>query len=154
MCSCKIGSMARRKTSVSLSQEDILFAIGGALGGMALNGVLNKALESQPENTRNTIAKVIPAAKLVGGGYLAMNKKTDRKFRFLGIGMSVTGGIELGAQFAPDYFGIGSAADVFALTGTNNDILALPIVPSAPLEREFDTVMGTGYSLESDTAVL
>lgn len=152
--------MARRTTkSVSLSQEDILFAVGGALGGMAVNGLLNKALASQPESTRNTISKALPAAKLVGGGILAMNKKGDRRMRFVGIGMAATGGIELGSQFAPEYFGIGSSGDVFSLLSGTDDVLALPIVPSAPLERDFDSVMGSNYmgnsyDLDSDTAVL
>lgn len=146
--------MARRSKSVSLGQEDIIFAVGGALGGLALNGVLNQVLANQPENTRNTLAKAIPAVKLIGGGFLAMNSKMDRKLRFAGIGMAATGGIELGSQFAPDYFGIGSSGDVFSLVA-GTDVLALPIVPSANLETEFSVMgSGSGYDLESETAVL
>lgn len=149
--------MARKK-GVNLSQEDILFAVGGALGGIVINGALNKALASQPESTRDMVGKALPAIKLLGGGYVAMNKKMDRKLRFAAIGMAATGGIELGTKFAPDYFSIGNSADVFEMIGRSDDVLALPIVPSVPLEEPAfmaaDPVLGTysdmGYESDID----
>ncbi|MEM6397778.1 MAG: hypothetical protein AAF741_15625 [Bacteroidota bacterium] len=139
--------MARTK-SLTITQEDILYACGGALGGIALNGVLSKVLESQPESTRSAIGKALPAAKLIGGGYLATQKKQDRKMRMLGLGVAATGTLELGIKFAPQYFSISGTGDVFDMLGDTTDVLALPIVPSA----EFDEVPDTdGVLMGTDT---
>ncbi|MEM9930391.1 MAG: hypothetical protein AAF840_11270, partial [Bacteroidota bacterium] len=94
--------MAKRKSrNVTLGVEDILFGVGGAVAGLAINPILSKALASQPESTRSMIGKFLAPAKVAGGGYVAMNKKMDRKVRMLGLGVAAAGGIELGVQYAP-----------------------------------------------------
>ncbi|MEM9527563.1 MAG: hypothetical protein AAGA31_13195 [Bacteroidota bacterium] len=137
--------MARSK-SMNLTIEDAGYVVGGALAGMALNLVANKALASQSENIRQMAGRGIPAAKVIGGGYLATKKKMDRRLRMAGLGLAATGGIELGRSLAPQYFGIGSADDVFSMIGSPDDVLSLPVVPSAPLEQPLfqeEAVMGT-----------
>ncbi|MEO0733388.1 MAG: hypothetical protein AAFZ52_11175 [Bacteroidota bacterium] len=137
--------MARKK-SVNLTIEDAGYVVGGALAGMALNLVANKALASQSANVKQMAAKGIPAAKVLGGGYLATQKKMDRRLRMAGLGLAATGGIELGRAVAPQYFGIGSADDIFSMIGSPDSVLALPVVPSAPLEDPIlqeEALMGT-----------
>lgn len=136
MCGCKsqIGMAKRNSKSINLGMEDILFGVGGAVAGMAINGVLNKALASQPENTRGMIGKVLPFAKIGAGGYVATNKKMDRKLRMAGAGFAAAGGIEVAATYVPDLVSISGTGDVFDMIGAA-DVLELPIAPSAPLEN-------------------
>lgn len=125
--------------------EDIAFGIGGAVAGLALNPLLSKALASQPESTRSMIGKFLPAAKVAGGGYVALNKKMDRKMRMAGLGLAAAGGIELGVVYAPGVVSISGTGDVFDMIGSP-DVLELPIAPSAPLERSAfagDAILGT-----------
>lgn len=151
--------MARKGKSKSftVSTEDIAFALVGSVGALAINGVLNNALASQPEGTRQMVGKVLPLAKVALGGYLATNPEVDRKLRFVGLGMAGTGGVEFGIKMAPEYFTIsGTGADVFDLIG-NSNIVSLPVVPSDPISKgqlfEEEAVMGS-YSEEYAGMVL
>lgn len=137
MCGCKsqIGMAKRKSKSVNLSMEDLLFAGAGAVAALALNPLLGKALESQSDSTKNMINNITSPAKALGGGYLAMNKKMDRKLRFAGIGIAAAGAIELGVKYAPEgTLAIAGTGDVFDMIGAA-DVLELPIAPSAPLEN-------------------
>ena len=140
-CACsKLGSMARKRRgskSFTITTEDLVFTGLGALGGLALNYGANQLLASQPENTKNMARKALPALKVVGGGSVAINKKMDRKTRFLGIGMAATGSIELGKQVAPQFFGIAGIgnADVFALIGDASSV-SIPIAPAKGAHEE------------------
>lgn len=148
-CGCKknrIG-MARKGKSVTVTSEDVVFAVIGGVGALLVNGALNKALSNQPEGTRQMVGKALPFAKIALGGYLAMDSKMDRKARFAGLGIAATGGVEAGIKMAPQYFSIsGTGADVFDLIG-NSNIVSLPVVPSQPLSSgrlfEEESVMGT-----------
>lgn len=134
MCGCKIGrSMARSKKGggITVTTEDVMYAVAGALGGLAINGIANKALESQSEGVRNTFGKALPILKVAGGAYVAQNKTMSRALRFAGLGVAGVGGIELGVKFAPNYLSInGTGSDVFALIGDTR-VVNIPITPSA-----------------------
>ncbi len=142
MCNeCKIGrAMARRKASrsVTITTEDILYGVLGAGVGLAANGVINRALASQPEGTRQTIGQVLPILKVAAGGSVAMNKKMDRKVRFAALGAAFAGGIEAGVKFAPQYFSIsGGSADIFSLIqGTS--VTEIPVNPNSALQPGSD----------------
>lgn len=136
--------MAKSK-KINLGMEDILFGVGGAVAGLALNPILSKALASQPEGTRQMIGKFLAPAKVAGGGYVAMNKKMDRKMRMAGLGLAAAGGIELGVAYAPGVVSISGTGDVFDMIGSPN-MLTLPIAPAAPLENgsfSGDALLGT-----------
>lgn len=135
MCSCnRINGMAKRKgKSINLGMEDIIAGVGGAVAGMAINGILNKALASQPENFRGTIGKVLPFAKIGAGGYAATNRKMSRMVRMAGAGFAAAGGIEVAATYVPSLVSI-SGTDIFDMIGSP-DVLTLPIAPAAPLEN-------------------
>lgn len=136
--------MAKRKgKSINLGMEDIIAGVGGAVAGMAINGVLNKALASQPENLRGTIGKVLPFAKIGAGGYAATNRKMSRMVRMAGAGFAAAGGIEVAATYVPSLVSISGTTDIFDMIGSP-DVLTLPIAPSAPLEN----------SSYGDTAIL
>ncbi|MEM6773026.1 MAG: hypothetical protein AAF597_20790 [Bacteroidota bacterium] len=140
--------MAKRKgKSINLGMEDIVAGVGGAVAGMAINGVLNKVLEAQPENTRQMVGKFLPFAKIGAGGYVATNRKMSRTARMAGAGFAAAGGIEAAATFVPNLVAVGSATDVYNMIGSGS--LPLPIAPSAPLENSSfaDTaILGTdGY---------
>jgi hypothetical protein len=147
MCGCKskIGMAKRKGKSINLGMEDIAAGVAGAVAGMAINGVLNKALASQPENTRAMIGKALPFGKIAAGGYAAMNKKMGRMVRLAGAGFAAAGGIELAATYAPSLVSISGTGDVFDMIGSP-DMLSLPIAPSAPLENSSfagDALLGT-----------
>lgn len=140
--------MARKSKSVNVTTEDVMFTVLGALGGLAVNGALNKALASQPADTVEMAGKLIPAAKLIGGGYVASQKKMDRRARFAALGLAGTGGIELGMKLQPKFFSIGSSTNVFELIGNTEEVLELPIAPQAELDTSElfteESVMGVG----------
>lgn len=148
MCGCKskIGmARSKRSKSINLGMEDIAAGVAGAVAGMAVNGVLNKALASQPETTRDTIGKFLPFAKIGVGGYAATNRKMGRMARLAGAGFAAAGGIEVAAKYAPSLVSISGTGDVFSMIGSP-DMMALPIAPSAPLEMadyQGDAVLGT-----------
>lgn len=131
-----------RKRSVTITQEDVMYVALGAAGGMALNGVLNKALEKMPN--KEMIGKAVPAAKLLGGGFLATQKKQSRNIRMIGLGLAGTGAVELGQKFAPEYFSIGSA-DIFDYLGSS-DLTRVPVIPAAPLEEDDEVLTGVGMT--------
>lgn len=126
--------------------EDIAFGIGGAVAGLALNPIINKALASQPDSTKSMIGKFLSPAKVAGGGYVAMNKKMDRKLRFAGLGLAAAGSLELAVSYAPEgTFSVSGTGDVFDMIGSPN-MLELPIAPSAPLESSAfagEAILGT-----------
>lgn len=155
MCGCqKLSGMARRKSSksVNITTEDVGFAMIGAVGSLALNGLVGRAVASQPANVQDTVGKALPIAKVVGGGYVAMNKKMSRNVRFIGLGVAGTGGIELGVKFAPQYFSIGNAGggDVFAFIGSPT--VKIPIEPAGEGQQLFEeeAVMGAGDPMSVD----
>ena len=141
--------MAKRKSqkSVNLTMEDVAFAVLGAAAGLAINPLANKALAGQSEKVRDMAGKALPAAKVVGGGYLAANSKMDRRLRFGGIGLAAEGGVELGLKYIPsEYVGIpiaGMNGDVFSMLG-NTTVVEIPITPSAGLNA------GSGGSFEQE----
>lgn len=146
-CACKRKIGMVKGKSISVSTEDIAFAVLGAVGGLAVNGVLNNTLATQPEGTRQMVGRALPFVKIAAGGYLAANKKTDRKLRFAGLGLAATGGVEAGVKMAPQYFSIsGTGADVFALIG-NSNVVEFPVVPSEPVQQgrlfEEEAVLGS-----------
>lgn len=146
MCGCKskIG-MARKGKNINLGMEDIIAGVVGGVACFALNLPLNKALDSQPQSTQDTVGKVLPFAKIGAGGYVAMNKKMDRRLRMAGAGFAAAGGIEAAAKFAPNLVSISGTGDVFDMLGSA-DMLALPIAPAAPLESSSFSdraIMGT-----------
>lgn len=149
MCGCqKLSGMARRRSSksVNITMEDVGYAMLGAVGSLALNGVVGKAVASQPANVQDTVGKALPVVKVVGGGYVAMNKKMPRPARFVGMGVAGTGSIELGVKFAPQYFSIGNTGggDVFAFIGSPNTV-QIPIEPAGGNDQLFEeeAVMGS-----------
>lgn len=137
MCGCtnKIGRMAKK--SVSITTEDVTWAVGGALVSLGANRLINQAIAKMPEGNQATVAKAVPVAKVLGGGYLAIKKKTPRNWRFFGLGVAGTGAVEAGLQLAPEYFMTGTAdgSNVFDLIG-NSDVVNIPVVPSASLEPQ------------------
>lgn len=159
MCGCKskIGMAKRKGKSINLGLEDIVAGVGGAVAGMAINGILNKALASQPESTRQMIGKALPFAKIGGGGYVATNRKMSRMVRMGGAGFAAAGGIELAAAYVPNLVSISGTGDVFDMIGSP-DVLELPIAPSAPLESSAfagDAVLGTApYAGSGHRAIL
>jgi len=133
MCrKCKIGKlMARsRKKSVTLTTEDVLFAVAGGAIGLAVNPLANKALAKQSENVRDMAGKALPALKVAGGGYLAAKKKMDRRLRFVGLGLAAEGGVELALKYVPaKYVSInGVDGNVYSYVGTTVEI---PVNPTA-----------------------
>lgn len=134
MCGCKIGrSMARKGKGAKITTEDVAWAFGGAAASLLINRGVNMATQGMEAGTRDTIGKALPVAKMIGGGYVAMNKKTPRNIKFFAVGVGGTGAVEAGIKFMPQYFAIGSA-NVFDVIGSANTI-QLPISPNAPLEQ-------------------
>lgn len=133
-CGCKVGRMATKSKSVTITTEDVLWGVGGAVVSLAANKVVNQATQSMPDNTRQMIARGLPLAKAGGGAYVATRKKTPRNWKFFALGVAGTGTLELGIKQAPQYFSIGGAgnADVFDLIGNTNTV-EIPIEPSKSL---------------------
>lgn len=134
MCKrCRIGSTRGKGKGFNITMEDVGFAVLGAVAGMAINPLANKALANQSEKVKEIARKALPAAKIVGGGYVAFNKKSNRKLRMGALGLAAEGGVELGLQLLPEKYvsinGMGNG-DVFDMLGNTVEI---PITPSASL---------------------
>lgn len=135
--------MARKKStskSVNITMEDVGYAIIGGVAGLGINGVANKALASAPEALRNNAGKIIPGIKVLGGGYVAMDKNMDRRARFFALGVAGTGAVELGIQYIPaQYTGISAevsgAGDIFDMLGTV-DTVTLDVDPATPITAD------------------
>lgn len=162
-CSLNIGrTMARKSKSVNITMEDVVFAGLGAIAGLAVNPLANKALENQSEQVRNTVGTALPLVKVAGGGYLVTNRKMDRRLRMGGLGLAAEGSIELGLRYLPgNYVSIqGVNGDVFSMLGSTT--VEIPVTPSASLPAgglgfEQEAILGTAdvYSaVASEMAVL
>lgn len=137
--------MARKSKSVTITTEDVLWGLGGAVVSLAANKVVNQATQSMPENTRQMIGNGLPLAKVGAGVYAATRKKTPRNWKFFAIGAAGTGALEFGIKQAPQYFSISGSggADVFDLIG-NTNVVEIPIKPSGSL----NTGAGEGFVSE------
>lgn len=148
MCGCKIGrSMARKGKGTKLSTEDVAWAFGGAVSSLFVNRGVNMATKSMDAGTREMIGKGLPMAKMLGGGYVALNRKTPRNWKFFAIGVGGTAAVEAGIKFMPQYFAIGAAdgSNVFDVIGSSN-LVELPIAPNTDLqlgELYEDELLGT-----------
>lgn len=131
--------MARKKSQFSM--EDVLFGAGGALVGLAANGVINKALANMPEGNRQMIGKALPIAKAVGGAYMAIKKGVDRKWRFFSAGIATAGAIETGVKFQPNLFSISGTGDLFSMIG-NAEPVRLPVAADPTMDIEEGAVLG------------
>ena len=142
MCGCKLGSVKRKKLKsrkFEITAEDILFGIAGVGAGMALNPLVNKALEGQSEDVRNTVGTALPVLKVAGGGYLAMQNTVDRRARWFGVGVGMEGSAELVLKYVPEnYVSInGVDGDLFSYVG-NSQVIEVPVTPSAALPAAED----------------
>lgn len=117
--SIKIGStMAKRRTSrrtsVTVTTEDVAYLAAGAVGGLILNKGINMALANQPEGAmKDTIRKAVPLLKLAAGGYAATMKGQKRMVRYMALGAAATGAIELGIQLVPEYASIAGTGNLY-----------------------------------------
>ncbi|MEM1215497.1 MAG: hypothetical protein AAGJ82_07425 [Bacteroidota bacterium] len=138
-----------RKTKVTITTEDLVFAGVGVVAGLAINPLANKALEGQSESIRNTVGTALPAAKLIGGGYLAMQKKMDRRARWFGVGVSAEGAGEIALRYIPSNFVSiqGVDGDIFSMIGQTVEIPINPSVssalPAGGIGFEEDAILGT-----------
>jgi len=105
---------SRRKSSVNVTKEDVLYLAAGAVGGLILNKGINMALANQPEGkTKEILQKAVPALKLAAGGYGATMKKQKRGVRYAALGLAATGAIELGIQLVPQYASINGTGNLY-----------------------------------------
>lgn len=135
-CNCKKIGKTMSRRSKSFETEDLLYAGLGALAGLALNPIINKAVANQPEGTRNMIGTALPVVKGGVGAYLATQQKQNKKLRFIGLGMVATGALELGVRAKPDLFSISGTGDVYRAIGS--PVVTYPIATKATMEEDRD----------------
>lgn len=136
-----------RRSSVTVTKEDVLYLAAGAVGGLILNKGINMALANQPEGkTKEILQKAIPALKLAAGGYGATMKGQKRNIRYVALGMAATGAIELGIQLVPEYASINGTGNLYIdQLGSADPMLRLTADPANNYARSTDLALSGMY---------
>ena len=152
MCGCNSSKMKKKKIG-KYGVERLLAVGAGALGGVLINNVVKNYTDGMDEEKKVTFSKVWPVVKIVGGGYMVMQK--NQMVSDAGLGVVAEGAVEAALVFAPNQFQLsglagfwGEDSHYYSDIGSAYQSLPLDAASSRLLEEPVaDThgVMGYNY---------
>lgn len=135
------------KAKVSVDMEALMFATLGAVGSLAANALIKKAIESQGDNIKATVKKFLPIAK-AAGGYFLTTMTDDKRLAYAGIGIMAESATELALVAAPKIFVMDAAmagfGDVYTAIG---DPYKYDSLPGANMGAMYEDVYTEGDEL-------